>query len=189
MKTLSTAAAAALSRSPLPIAALVEMDLSSPLFLNTGGIDLVIASSTYYGTKGLGKIEPVMDSPAEVKPVRFELACAGPEMVALALAEPVQGKAVRIKLAIFDPDTYEVLDVRLRWAGKIDLFQVTDGADGKCLLSCTAEHAGIHLTRPTARYFSDSEQRRISAIDAAFQYQVDQLDRRILWPDRSYGRV
>ena len=82
-----------------------------------------------------------------------------------------------------------MLDVRLRWAGKIDLFQIADGSDGKCVLSCTAEHSGIDLTRPTAHYFSDAEQRRISSTDAAFQYQVDQLDRRILWPDAGYGRV
>lgn len=189
MKILSGPAIAALSRSPLPLAVLVEMDLTAPLFLNTGGIDLSIGGNTYYGTRGLGRIEPVMDSAAEVKPLKFELACAGQDMVALALAEPVQGKAVRVKLAIFDPDTYVVLDSRLRWAGRIDLFQITDGADGKCVLSCTAEHEGIHLTRPSASYFSDAEQRRINATDAAFQYQVDQLDRRILWPDRGYGRA
>lgn len=188
MKILSGAAMAALSRSPLPLAVLVEMDLTAPLFLNTGGIDLVVGGSTYYGTKGLGKIEPVQDSAAEIKPMRFELSGVGPEMIALALAEPVQGKAVRVKMAIFDPDTYQVLDVRLRWAGKIDLFQIKDGADGKAILSCTAEHEGIHLVRPIVSYFSHSEQQRLHSGDLAFQYQADQFEQKILWPDRYFGR-
>lgn len=189
MRTLSAPAQAALLRSPLPLAVLVEMDLTLPLNLNTASIDLVQNGATYYGTKGLGKIEAIQDTPAEVKQLRFELSAVPSTMISLALQEPVQGKAVRIKLCIFDPDTYQVLDTRLRWSGLLDVFSIEDQAGGNATLQCTAEHAGIDLIRPTASYYSDSEQRRLNPGDFFFQFNADQVEQRIVWPDASFGRV
>ena len=86
MRTLSTAALAALQRSPLPIAILVEMDLASPLYLNTSSLNLVVGATTYLGTAGLGRIEAIQDSPSEVKPLRFELSGVPTTSVSLARA-------------------------------------------------------------------------------------------------------
>ena len=128
MRALSTAAAAALSASPLPLAVLVEMDLDAPLFLNTGGVDLTLDGATYYGTKGLGSIGAVRETPAEVAQMQFELAGVNTELIATALGSQVQGRAVRLKVAIFDPATYQVLDARLRWAGVLEGFHAATGA-------------------------------------------------------------
>ena len=98
MRTLSSAALTALQSTPLPLAALVEMDLAGGgLYLNTGSLNLTIGGITYLGLQGLGKIEAIADSPSEVKALKFELSGVSSSMVALALTEPVQGKAVRIK--------------------------------------------------------------------------------------------
>src|SRR5438034_6050276 len=127
MRTLSSAGQAALLRSPLPLAALVEMDLTQPLYLNTGGLDLVLNGVTYYGTKGLGAIGAVQDTPAEMRGLEFTLAGVQPSLIALALSEPVQGKAVRIKLAVFNPDdATQLLDTVLLWAGRLDAMGIDD---------------------------------------------------------------
>ena len=118
MRTVTVAAATALASSALPLAILVEMDLSSALNLNSSNLDLVISGTTYFGTKGLGKIGAIGDSASEVKGLSFELSGAPSDKISLALTEHVRGKAVRIKVAIFDPANYTVLDTRLRWAGK-----------------------------------------------------------------------
>lgn len=188
MRALSPAATAALSRSPLPLALLVELELTLPLYLNTASLDLTLGGTTYYGTRGLGKIEAIAESPAEIKPLRFELSGVPGESIALALAEPVQGKPVRIKLALFDPDTYALLDVSLRWAGRLDVMTITDG-DGTATITVQAEHAGIDLVRPQTSLYSNAEQQRLHPGDPSFQYIAEQADMKIVWPSAAYGRV
>lgn len=187
MRSLSPATVAALQRSPLPLAMLVEMDLTQPLYLNTSGLDLVLNGRTYLGTRGLGKVEALQDSPAEVKPLRFELSGVDSTRIALARTERVQGREVRILSAIFDPDTYQPLDVRLRWCGRLDVLAVEDGVP-TATLQVTAEHAGIDLLRPVTSLYSDAEQRRLHPGDPSLQYMADQAEMRIVWPAASWGR-
>ena len=66
MRSLSGPAVTALAGRALPIALLVEMDLTTPLNLCSGSIDLTISGTTYYGTRGLGSIDAVQDTPAEI---------------------------------------------------------------------------------------------------------------------------
>lgn len=185
MRSLSGPTIAALQRVPLPMTLLVEMDLTVPLFLNTSPLNLVISGNTYIGTKRLGKIEPLQDSPSEAKGLRFEMSGVPATHIALARTERVQGKAVRIKTCIFDPDTYQPLDVRLRWAGMLDVFVIEDGAQS-ATLQVTAEHIGIDLIRPVTSLYSDSEQRRLYSGDPSLQFISDQTEMRIVWPNAAY---
>ena len=187
MRTLSVASLAALQSSPCPLALLVEMDLTVPLNMNTSSLLLTLNGIAYIGVSGLGKIEAIQETPAEVKSLKFEISGVPSTSIALALAEPVQGKAVRIKLAIFDPVTYQVLDTRLRWAGLLDVMEIDDG-NGSAVVSVTAEHAGIDLQRPFTSLYSDAEQQRLHPGDFSFQFNADQVDSRIVWPDATYGR-
>ncbi len=186
MRILSAPELAALQRSPLPLAVLLEMDLGSgPLNLNTASLDLTVDGAVYYGTRGLGKIEPVQDSPAEIRPLKFELSGVPSSAIALALTEPVQGRAARIKLALFDPDSYQVLGVHLRWAGRLDVMAIEDGPLA-ATLQVTAEHAAIDLLRSTPSFYSDSEQRRLYSGDPSLQFMADQVDMRVIWPAASW---
>lgn len=187
MRTLTSAALAALQASPLPLAVLVEMDLSSPLYLNSTSIDMVLQGATYYGTKGLGKVDTISETPAEVKALSFTLSGVPGTQIALALTEPVQGKAVRVKLAVFDSSTYQLLDVRLRWAGLLDVMAIDDGQP-TATIQVTAEHAGIDLLRASPTLYSDADQRRLYPGDPSLQYMADQVDMRIVWPAASWGR-
>ena len=186
MRTLTAAETAALQRNPLPLAVLVEMDLASgALNLNTASLDLAIGGVTYYGTRGLGKIDQVQDTPAEIRSLKFELSGVPSTAVALALSEPVQGKAVRIKLAILDPDTYAVLGTHLVWAGRLDVMAIEDGP-ATATLQVSAEHAAIDLLRTTPSLYSDAEQRRLYSNDPSLQYMADQVDMRVIWPAASW---
>lgn len=185
MRTVSTTAAAALASGFLPMALLVEMDLSSPLYLNTSGLDLTINGTVYYGTKGFGKIAPMVDTPAEVRGLTFELTGVPSSMISLALSEPVQGKAVRLKTVIFDPATYLPLDVRLRWQGLLDVMSIAD-APGAATITVSAEHAGIDLSRPASSLYSNTEQQLLHPGDLFLQFVADQVDQRITWPTAEF---
>ena len=186
MLFLSPAELTALQSNPLPLAVLVEMYLAEgPLFLNTSSLDLTIGGSVYYGTKGLGKIGAVQETPAEIKQLTFELSGAPATQVAFALTEQVQGRTVNIKLAIFDPSTYQVLGAHLKWSGYLDALTITDSPSA-ATITVTAEHAGIDLIRPSGSLYSDAEQERLYPGDPSLQYLVDQVDLRVVWPAAAY---
>lgn len=187
MRTLSAPALAALQSQALPLAVLIEMALSTPLNLNTSSLNLTIGGTTYLGTGGLGQIEAVQETPAEVQQLRFKLSGVPSTAIALALTEQVQGKLVTLKLCVFDPATYAVLDTRTRWVGRLDVMTIDDGGSTG-VLSVTAEHAGIDLTRPGTTAYTNDEQQRLHPGDLSLQYLNDQVEQRIVWPAASFGR-
>ena len=187
MRSISFATAIALAGRLVPLAVLVEMDLTAPLNLNSANIDLTINGTTYLGTKGLGKVDPIRETAAESPQLRFELSGVPSAGIALALAEPVQGKAIRIKTCAFDSSTYQPLDVRLRWSGYLDVMSIDDGPD-TATLSCTAEGAAVDLMRPITSLYSNEEQQRLYPGDLSFQYVTDQADMRVVWPSAAWGR-
>jgi len=187
MRTLSTAAQAALTSRTLPMAVLVEMALTLPVNLSSANVDITYAGTTYLGTRGLGMVEAVRDTAAEMPQLRFELSGVPSTHIALALAEPVQGKTARIKVALFDPSTYQILVAQQIWAGYLDVMAIEDG-ENSAKLSVTAEHAGIDLMRPVTSLYQHDEQQRLAPGDLAFQYVSDQAEMRVVWPAASWGK-
>jgi hypothetical protein len=187
MRTVSTAAAAVLAGSVVPVAYLVEMDLTAPLNLNSSGLDLVVNGVTYDGLGGLGQIDAITEQGANMPQIRLTLAGVQSTDIALALSEPVQGKAVRIKQAVFDPSTGAVLDVTMRYAGYLDVMTISDGVP-TATIAVSSESALLDLLRPSGIYFNDSDQQALSPGDLAFQYVNDQSDEKIVWPAWSFWK-
>lgn len=187
MRTVTPAAAAALASGHVMLVPLVEMDLSSPLYLNASPLDLDVRGTLYQGTRGLGKINAVADTPAEVCGLSFELSGVRTDALSLMLSEPVRGKAVRLKLAILNPADGSVLDVHQRWAGWLDVMSLSESG-GTGTITVTAEHGGIDLTRPASSYYSDDEQQRLHPGDLFLQFMSDQVEQRITWPVAAWFR-
>lgn len=181
MRTVSSPAAAVLASGVVPMALLIEMDLTAPLNVNTSNINLVVSGTTYMGVGGLGSVAALADTPAEVRGLTFQISGVPSDRISLALSEPVQGKAVRIKTAILDPSTYAVLDTRLRWAGLLDVMTISESG-GAATINVSAEHAGIDLSRSAASLYSDAEQQRLNPGDLFLQFMADQVSQRIVWP-------
>ena len=185
MRTLSAGETTALSATTLPLVILVEMELTSPLYVCSAGIDITVSGNTYLGVGGLGMIDAVQDSPSEIKPLSFKLSGVPSANIALALTEPVQGKMVRIKSLLLDPSTYQPYTPRLRWQGRGDVLAIADGPD-TATLNFQAEHGAIDLLRGSPSYWSDTEQRRLFSSDPSLQYLVDQVEQRAVWPAASF---
>ena len=181
MRTVSSPAAAVLASGVVPMALLIEMDLTSPLNLNTSNINLVVSGTTYAGVGEFSSIAPLADTPAEVRGLTFQISGVPSDRISLALSEPVQGKAVRIKTVILDPTTYTVLDTRLRWAGLLDVMTISESG-GTAVISVSAEYAGIDLSRAATSLYSDPEQQRLNPGDLFLQFMADQVSQRIIWP-------
>lgn len=187
MRSLSPAAAAAIAAARVPIIVLIEMDLSTPLNLCTAGHSVTYGGVTYIGVQPIGRIDAVQDSPAEIKPMAFELSGVPSTQVALALGQAVQGRAVRLKTLLLDPSTFQPIEARLRWQGRLDVMSLECGPVTSTI-RVTAEHGAIDLLRTTVSYWSDSEQRRLFGGDPSLQYLADQVDQKVVWPAASYER-
>ncbi|WKB52316.1 hypothetical protein [Eleftheria terrae] len=187
MRTLTPAAHAALSSGRVVIAQLIYLGLSQPVYLNTTGWDLQWNGSTWRGAAGIGSIDVIEDSPGEIKGLSLELSAVHASDIALALAEPLQGRPVEIRTAIFDPDSLQVLDAPVEWAGRLDTAALAESG-GAARMAVTAEHIGIDLLRSTVMRYSDAEQRRLFPGDRGLEYVSDQAEQNIVWPAASFHR-
>jgi hypothetical protein len=187
MKTLSAPALAALAQPCVPLTALIQLDLSSTVYLNTSGWNLVWAGHTYTGAGAVGRVDAMEDAPGEIKGLRFELSGVPSSMLALALAEPVQGRPVTVSTAIFDPATYQVLDVSADWVGRLDVMSIVESGETATVV-VTAEHRGVDLLRAAVVRYTNADQQRFFAGDRGLEYVVDQVDQPIVWPSREYFR-
>ena len=186
MLTLTSPGLAAIASNPVPLAVLVEMMLSGgAVYLNTSSLNLTIGGNTYLGTGGLGKIDTVQDSPAEIKPLRFELSGVPSTAIALVVSTPVQGAVVNVKVALYDPSTYAIIETQLKWSGFIDTMTISDGHP-TATISVNAEHAGIDLIRPAGNIYSDADQQMLYPGDPSLQYLATQIDMRVIWPSAAY---
>ena len=184
MRTLSAPAIAALAARPFGLAQLVTMNLSSTVYLNTSSWNLVWAGNTYLGAAHVGSIGIVDDSPGEVKGLQFQLNGVPSDMLAIALAEPVQGKSVTIETEIFNANG-AVVDAVVEWAGRLDVMTISEEGGGASI-SVSAEHIGIDLIRPTNLLFSNQDQQRLYAGDKFSEYVVDQSEQALIWPAASF---
>jgi hypothetical protein len=182
---ISTDALAALLQPTVPLAMLIDMDLSEPFRLNTTAWNLEWGGETYVGAGAVGRIEEMESAPGEIKGLRFTINGVPSELLALALAEPVQGKAVTVSTAIFSNSSYLVLDVVPEWLGRLDTMTINEEGD-KATIIVTAEHVGIDLLRSNALRYSHADQMRLYPGDRSFEYVSDQSDKPIVWPSREF---
>lgn len=190
MRTVNAAATAVLNGSDtvVPLALLVDMpDLSSPLRLCTGRWPLAWGGHTYQAVGHLGEVEPAQESSAGPRPLAFKLSGVPASMRSLVLAENVQGKQVSLSLAILDPNTYQVADAVLEWAGTLDVMDwADDGSTG--VITVSAESAGVDLLRGVSVRYTDQDQQRLFPGDRGFEYVIDQGEKSITWPAASFFR-
>lgn len=179
MRTLLAPAAAVLGNR-LALAQLVEMDLTVPLYVTTARDTIVWSSKTYIGGRQTA-IDAIKDQGGEVVGVAFQLSGVPNDLLAIALAEPIQGKAVRVYTCLMDPDTQAILDVLPAWAGTLDQMPVSQGIDTS-VITVTAEHRGITFASPKGKRYSDGDQQALYAGDLSLSHIVAQATHQDTWP-------
>lgn len=189
MRSLSGSVLAALAAGHVVRVQLVLIEFpSGDVALNTSNWDISYGGKLYRGAYGLGAVSTVSDAPGgAVKGITLELISGDSGTIALALddADEVQGAPVTIRTAIFDPETYQVLDAPVDFAGQCDVMQISEGASSVSI-TVTAESRAVDLLRSNPSTYTDGDQRALYAGDRAFEYVVDQTDKPVVWPSREY---
>lgn len=167
------------------LALLVEMSFPSGMvYACSAPVDIVWNGNTYLGGRQVG-VEEVRDQGGEVQGLKFNLSGVPSELLALALAENLQGRSVVLRAALLDPDTQAIGEVLQLWAGTMDQMPVRHGPQTSSI-TVTAEHRGIAFARPKPIRYSDADQRRLYPGDRALEYLVAQAQHPDVWPSAEY---
>lgn len=188
MKTITAPAIAAIATGRIGIVQLIHLAFSTtPVSLNMSTWDFVYGGITYKGAYGLGTVSAIADKPGEVAGLQFELAAGSSGVISLALddADIVQGTAVTVRTAIIDMDTRQILDAPIEWIGTLDTMSI--GEDGtQAVVRCTAESKAVDLLRGTPMVYGDADQRTVNAADGSMRFIIDQIDKPVIWPQKSF---
>lgn len=184
MRTLAAPAIAALGGPMLTIAQLVYMDFPGfPIALCSANYPIAYDGVVYEGAAGLGSINPIEDSPGEVKGLQFQISGVPIENLGLALddATLVQGAPVVIRLAILSESV--LLDAPIDWTGLLDTMTIEEDGD-TCTITVTAESSAVDLLRGNALTTSNADQQYLYPGDRAFEYVESQPNTPVVWPTK-----
>jgi hypothetical protein len=187
MRDLSPAAAAALSERTVKLVQLVLLDFASgAIGFNSSNWDLSWGGIEYRGAYGLGEIGVIEDSPGEVKGLVLRISGAAGGRVALALDGENEwpGTPVEVRTAILGDD-FSVLDAVVDWRGRGDVMGLTEDNDS-IVIEATAEATAVDLLRGSPSTYSDSDHQARYPGDLGYQYVVDQANKPIKWPAKSF---
>lgn len=188
MRSLGSSVTALLASGQVVLVQLVLFQFpSGDVALNASNCDLVWGGITYRGAYGLGAVSQVKDQPGEIQGITLQMTTVDSASIALALddADEVQGTPVTIRTALLDPSTYQILDAPVDWIGTCDRMSIVE--DGEtCSISVSAESSAVQLLRGNAITYTDADQRALYPDDRAFEYVVDQADKRDVWPSREW---
>lgn len=161
-------------------------DLSST-YTPTTSTALNEPGTVYKGAYGLGTISAVVDKPGDVQGLTLEMSGGDAARISLALddSDMVQGTPLTLRTAIMDPATYTILDAPADWVGTLDTMVIVE--DGQqAAIRVTAESNAVDLLRGTPQFYNDTDQRAINANDGSFRFVVDQIDKPLIWPAKSF---
>lgn len=178
-RALDTDLAAALQAAHVDAFLLVQFDLDSgPLYITSTPFDVDYGGHTWATLYGLGQIEPVTETDSQQAGIAFTLSAVNDTIMAIALAEDVQGRAVTVKLVVVDGTTLRVDPVA--WQGQLDVMSVEDGAAP--VVRVTAEHALVAWDEPAGLTYSHADQQLLHPGDMFFEHTAAVSGATISWP-------
>ncbi len=185
LRAINAPALAALSSPVVPMALLIEMQLSVTLRFSTANMDLNYAGGNFLGLGMLGTIEEVDDSPGEYKNLVFTLGAVAVDVVSIALSERIRNKPVILRLAVIDTASATVLDAPTIWTGALDQMPMTFTKE-TVSISVTAEHRGVTFARAKPLYYTDIDQRKLVTGDTSLKTIQSQSTHQDVWPSADW---
>jgi len=162
---------------------LVDLDLSTGMLRICGAPhDVVYGGNTYIAARGLGSIDTITETDAEIQGLAFTLQGVTPDIIALALTDQSQGRSVVVRFATVNAGTLSVDDNV--WSGLIDTLTIVDGAAPA--VRVTAEHRLITWQTPQPLRFSDADQKRLFPGDTFFSQAEQAVSKQLVWPAKAF---
>lgn len=135
---------------------------------------------TWLAAQGIGSIEPITETAAGAKGLRFTLAAATPASIAGFFAEPIQGRPVVLRLLVIDNGAVHA-DPNV-WSGTFDVPRLDDTATPT--ITVTAEHEMLAWQTPSGALFSHADQQAIDPTDMFFEFAAEMSEKTLVWPSK-----
>ena len=187
MRTISQDVATILSGRVVPLTILVQLDLTSTIYLNLSPVTINYGGHDWLGAGTLGGVDEISESTGETPSIKLSLSGVPSDMLSLALEEPVRNKGVTISLALLDPTTNAVEDVFTLWTGLLDTMSITQSGETG-VVTVTAEPMALEFARPKPFRYTNEEQDAVSSGDTSLQYIISQAQHPDIWPAASFLR-
>lgn len=176
------------------LALLIELQLTTPVYITTAAVDIVYAGNTYIGGR-MVSLDAVKSAAGTVDKITATLSGVPSEYLSLAMSTAITGKRMRLYVAFLDPETHAIAWADLAWTGQLDQMPIRHGVDASAV-SVTAEHRGIVFSRPKGERYTDASQRRTrpgatppTTADRCLEYLVSQANHADVWPSAEFFKT
>lgn len=149
------------------------------LWSGTG--DLVWSGDTYTGAGNFLGFSSVSETEEIIaNGLEISLSAIPSSTIAIALAEPYQGRTVTMWVGAFDSSKAIIADPEKIFSGIIDVMNIKESG-GSARISVQAESQLRSLSRPSARKWSSADQRARRLNDAGFDELAQMQDDPLRW--------
>jgi hypothetical protein len=148
--------------------------------------DVTYGGNTYLAAGACLGIDQIVETATTAEGLRISLAGSRSADVSLALGEKIQGRTVKIRLAVLDAGTV-VADENV-WTGLGDTMTLQDDAEN-CVVVLTAEHMMAVWDRPRPVRYTDAQQQKLFPGDLGLQYIEDMAESQIVWPGKEFFQI
>jgi len=180
-RSLTAGVASAVQAAAVPMLVLVEIDYDSGTARYcTAPFNLSWNGQTWLGVGALGAVDAVAETGGvEVKTIGVQLSGINPANIAVALAEPYQGRAFKLYGAPLDANHVVIADPKLLFAGMVDTMEIALGATAS--VKVTASSRLVDLERARVRRFNQADQQADYPDDIGFQFIEAMVDTDLSW--------
>lgn len=186
-RALGGAFATAITQPHVNLFPLLEIQFASGTDYICGlAHDVTYGGNTYLAAGACLGIDPITETANTAEGLRISLAGSRSADVSLVLSEKIQGRIIKVRLAVIDAGTV-VADENV-WTGLGDTMTLQDDADS-CVIALTAEHMLSVWDRPRVVRYTDAQQQKLFAGDLGLQYIEDMAEAQIVWPGKEFFQV
>lgn len=181
MRGFDSANQTAANATTVALVSFVELAFdSATVRLCTGARSYTWGGYTWLAAGNVGDFEPLRETAhLEAHPLQFNLNGVDPANVAIALAEPIQGRRVRIYLGYLDTGHELLADPELMWSGRLDTMDIAMGETAR--IAVVAHSKLADWERPRVRRYTDSDQRAEYPDDAGLEFVSATAEKELVW--------
>lgn len=185
LRTLASSFLTAMGSGSVVVFTLAEFHFDSgTLYLTDCPHDVSYAGQTWVSAYGIAAIGDTTEMAGEATGLVFTLSGVNSTLMSLAFNEPMQGRAVVMRLAALSAGTVYADDNM--WTGTLDVPTITRTENGTMQISISAENPLSRWDKPNLVRHSHEDQQRFYPGDMFYSFAARLTDATIIWPDAGF---
>lgn len=164
---------------------------SGTLYLSPNPMDISWNGHLWVGTRGLGAISQVTESPHQIAGIELTLSGVNPANLAEALDPTIRGSNVILYDVQLTSDYQVVPNPIIFWQGYIDRPAISVDA-GTATITVPCEHISMRNKLPRTWRYTHEDQQALypadgsNAEDRGFEYVTQMVERTVVWPAKAF---